>query len=84
MNAGGCTTNPLNATSGVATFVGCEITGTPTTYTLSAASTGFPTATSGNISITGTLHLVFTATPGTTNNGVVFTTQPAVKHRKFE
>ena len=75
----GCTTNPLTTTSGVATFAGCEITGTAANYTLSATSTGLTSATSGSISITGTLKLVFTTTPGTTNNGVVFTAQPVVK-----
>ena len=75
---GGCTTNPLTTTSGVATFAGCEITGTAASYTLSATSSGLTTGTSGSISITGTLHLVFT-TPGTTTNGVAFTAQPVVK-----
>ena len=75
-----CTTNPVTASSGVATFAGCEITGTAGSgFTLSAVSTGLTTATSGSFSITGTLHLVFTTTPGTTNNGVAFASQPVVK-----
>ena len=42
-----CTANPLAATNGVATFAGCKITGKAgTTYTLTAAATGFTTITS--------------------------------------
>ena len=78
---GGCTTNPLTTTSGVATFAGCEITGTVASYTLSATSSGLTTGTSGSISITGTLHLVFTTSPGNSTNGVNFTNQPVVKIR---
>ena len=75
-----CTTNPVTATSGVATFAGCEITGTAgTNFSLSATSTGLTGDTSNTFTITGTLKLVFTTTPGTTNNGVVFSAQPVVK-----
>ena len=75
-----CTTNPLTATSGVATFAGCEITGTAgTNFSLSATSTGLTGDTSNTFTISGTLKLVFTTTPGTTNNGVVFSAQPVVK-----
>ena len=73
-----CTTNPVTASSGVATFAGCEITGAAGTFTLSAVSSGLTTATSGNIPISGTLKLVFTTSPGTTNNGVAFSAQPVV------
>lgn len=42
-----CTTNPLNATSGVATFGGCKIDkGSNSNYTLTASSSGLITATS--------------------------------------
>jgi hypothetical protein len=54
-NPGGtlaCTTNPKNATGGVATFAGCEITGTLGNYTLTASATGLTSATSNNIPIT--------------------------------
>jgi hypothetical protein len=41
-----CTTNPLDATNGVATFEGCQIAGRTGTYTITAAATGFTTITS--------------------------------------
>ncbi len=49
----GCTNLTVNAVAGVATFAGCNITGTAAagTYTLNAARTGLTTATSGNVSV---------------------------------
>ena len=78
----GCTTNPLNATSGVATFAGCSLAGTAGSgYSLSAAATGLTTATSGSFSLaTGAAtQLVFTSSPGNSTNGVAFSAQPVVK-----
>ena len=54
-NPGGtlaCTTNPLAATGGVASFAGCKITGKAGTYTLTAAATGLTGATSATFTIT--------------------------------
>ena len=48
-----CTTNPVAASSGVADFAGCEITGTSGSYTLGATATSLTTATSSSFSITG-------------------------------
>jgi Tfp pilus assembly protein PilV len=82
-NPGGalaCTTNPLNANAGVASFAGCKITGKTGTYTLTAAATGFTTVTSNNVSITigGASQLAFSAQPGGGANGAAWGTQPAV------
>ena len=59
--------NSLTPTNGVATFAGCEITGKiGTTYTLTAAATGFTTITSNTFTITfgpGS-QLVFSTQPG--------------------
>lgn len=55
LTAGGgtfaCTTNPLSASSGVATFAGCKIN-EPGSYTLTAASSGLTSATSSSLSVT--------------------------------
>ena len=62
-----CTTNPVNASGGVATFT-CSINKTGTGYTLTATSTGLPSVTTNAFNITpgaGTQLLVsngFTAT----------------------
>ena len=60
-----CTTDPLNASSGVATF-SCSINKTGTGYTLTATSTGLTAATTN----------AFNITPGAPTSLVV-TTQPA-------
>jgi hypothetical protein len=66
-----CTTNPLGATAGVATFAGCQINKTGTNYTLTASSPGLPNATSGSFSITpGTAtQLVYLQQPTNTQAG---------------
>src|SRR5207249_3538431 len=46
------TTNPLAASSGVASFAGCKISKAGTGYTLTAAATGLTTATSATFNIT--------------------------------
>ena len=77
----GCTTNPLNATGGVASFGGCEITGTTgTTYTLTAAGNGFTTVTSNafSIGLGGASQLTFTTQPGGGTDGTAWGTQPKV------
>ena len=82
-NPGGtlaCTTNPLAANTGAASFAGCKITGKAGTYTLTAAATGFPTVTSSTFTITfGTAtQIAFSAQPGGGANGAAWGTQPAV------
>ena len=65
----------------MATFAGCKITGTiGTTYTLTAAASGFTTITSNAFSITigAASQLVFTTQPGGGANGTAWGTQPAV------
>jgi len=75
-----CTTNPLAATSGVASFAGCQIVGTAGSYTLSASATGLTTATSNafNITFGAANKLAFTQQPGGGANGAAWSTQPAV------
>ena len=46
-------TNPLNASSGVASFSGCSIDKSGTGYTLQATASGLTTATSSTFNITG-------------------------------
>ena len=82
-NPGGtlaCTTNPLAASGGTASFAGCKITGTLGSYNLTATAAGLTPATSSNFNITfGTAtQLVFTAPPGGGNDGVAWTNQPSV------
>ena len=71
---------PQDATGGVATFAGCEITGTLGNYTLTASATGLTSATSNNIPITAGApsKLAFTTQPGGGANAAVWTGQPAV------
>jgi hypothetical protein len=49
-----CTANPASAVAGVATFAGCQITGSTAagTYTLSAARSRLASGTSSNVVIT--------------------------------
>ena len=82
-NPGGtlaCTTNPLGATGGVASFAGCKITGKAGSYTLTAAATGLTGATSTAFTITfgPATQLVFTTQPGGGADAPTWTTQPAV------
>ncbi len=60
-----CTTNPLAAVAGVATFAGCKIDKAGTGYTLTASSTGLTPATSATFSIIvgPAAQLAFTAYP---------------------
>ena len=79
----GCTATTVAAGAGVATFAGCQITGTAAagTYTLSATRSGLTTGTSVGVSITaGTAtKLVFTTQPvGGVSEGTNFATQPKV------
>jgi hypothetical protein len=75
-----CTRNPVTASSGVASFAGCKITGKAGSYTLTASDGGLTSATSGSISITAgpATHLAFTTPPGGGASGAAWSTQPAV------
>ncbi len=84
-NPGGtlaCTTNPLAASGGTASFGGCKITGKAGVYTLTAAASGLPTVTSASFTITfgSASQLVFTTQPGGGVDGTAWTgaNQPAV------
>ena len=79
----GCTpTSPVNAVAGVATFAGCNITGTAAagTYTLSATRSGLTSGTSSNVVITAgaPTKLAITTQPSGGANGTPFGTQPVV------
>ena len=79
-NAGtiSCTSaNPLSASSGVATFVGCKDTDTAGgSVTLTASSSGLASDTSVLTVIGSPSQVVFTSAPGTTATGTTFATQP--------
>ena len=74
------TTNPLTATSGVATFAGVKIDKAGTGYTLTATSGTLTSATSSafNITVGTASKLAFTTQPGGGTGGVAFGTQPVV------
>ncbi|HWE56134.1 MAG TPA: hypothetical protein VG435_11520 [Acidimicrobiales bacterium] len=79
-----CTANPLTPAGGVATFTGCQITGTAAagTYTLRANATGVGTAnSSGTINVTAgsATAMVFTTQPIAAASGALFSTQPVIK-----
>jgi type II secretory pathway pseudopilin PulG len=77
----GCpSTTTVTALAGVASFVGCQITGKAGAYTLTATVTGLPMTTSISLTITfgSPAMLVFTAQPGGGANGSAWDTQPAV------
>jgi hypothetical protein len=63
-----CTTNPLGATNGVATFAGCSINLAGNGYTLTAASAGLTGATSAaiNVSVGPAAKLIFVQQPTNT------------------
>ena len=75
-----CTSNPLNATAGVATFSDCSINLAGNGYTLKATASGLTTATSSAITITvgPAATLGFTTQPGGGANAATWATQPAV------
>jgi hypothetical protein len=75
----GCTNNTVSAVSGVATFAGCQVTGTAGagTYTLSAARTGLSTGVSSGLTIDagGASQLAFVQQP--TNANATLAISPA-------
>jgi uncharacterized protein (TIGR03382 family) len=86
-NPGGATlsgTLTQSAVSGVATFAGISLDKVGVGYTLTAASTGLPTATSGTFRVTpaSATHIGFTVQPTSTPAGDPIT--PAVKVTAFD
>jgi hypothetical protein len=75
-----CTSDPISASSGVATFAGCQINAAGIGYTLTATSSGLTSATSGTFTIAtgGAMQLVFTTQPGGGSVGVAWAQQPVV------
>jgi Spherulation-specific family 4 len=75
-----CSSNPVTASAGVASFAGCEITGKAGNYTLKATARNLTSATTSTFAVTAgpATHLVFTTQPGGGANGSAWSTQPAV------
>jgi Spherulation-specific family 4 len=75
-----CTSNPVTASAGVASFKGCEITGKAGNYTLEATATNLTSATTSTFAVTAgpATQLAFTTQPGGGGNGSAWSTQPAV------
>jgi trimeric autotransporter adhesin len=75
-----CTTNPVAASSGVATFAGCRINTVGTGYKLHASDGSLTAADSTPIDITvgGAAQVAFTQEPSSSTGGTAFATQPAV------
>jgi hypothetical protein len=75
-----CTTNPLAAIAGVASFSGCKIDKAGTGYRLTATDGSLTSATSGtfNVTVGPAAKLAFTQQPAGATAGVAFTTQPKV------
>jgi hypothetical protein len=76
----GCTSNPVTASSGVAAFGGCKITGTAGSYALTATDGSLTPASSGPVSITAgpAAQLAVTTQPGGGASGSAWAAQPAV------
>jgi len=74
-----CTSNPTNASAGIANFAGCRIDKAGT-YTLTATASGLTAAVSTSFTIsTGPAgNLAFTTSPSGSSGGVAFSTQPVV------
>ncbi len=77
-----CTANPVTASGGVASFAGCEISGTVGSYTLSATS-GTLSGTSAAFTVTvgSPAKLVFNTQPGGAVDGVAWG-DPAGRERR--
>jgi Spherulation-specific family 4 len=75
-----CTSNPVTASAGVASFAGCKITGKSGSYTLKATDGSLTSATSSTFSLTvgAAAQLVFTTQPGGGYSGFAWSTQPKV------
>jgi hypothetical protein len=75
-----CTTNPLAASTGVASFSGCAIDKSGTGYTLTATDGSLTSATSSSftISVGPAAKLAFTQQPNGAQAATAFGTQPKV------
>ena len=75
-----CTTNPVTAVNGVATFTGCQIVGKAGSYTVTASTAGLTSATTSAFTLTfgAATQLVFTTQPNGGANGAAWTSQPVV------
>ncbi len=75
-----CTTNPLAAASGVATFAACSINKSGSGYTLTATDGTLTSATSTaiTVSVGAAAQVAFTTSPGASTTATAFTTQPVV------
>jgi hypothetical protein len=75
-----CTSNPVAASSGIATFSGCSVDKAANGYTLSATDGSLTSATSAtfNITVGAAAKLAFTQQPNGAQAGIAFGTQPKV------
>ncbi len=74
-----CSSNPLAASGGAASFTNCEGNNYGTGLTLTASSTGLASTTSASFNITGLpSKLIFTTQPAAGVSGTAFTTQPVI------
>jgi hypothetical protein len=75
-----CTANPVTASSGLATFDSCGVTGQAGTYTLSATRTGLAGASSSTfeLSVGAPAALDFTTEPADAQDGSELGTEPVV------
>jgi hypothetical protein len=75
-----CTTNPLAASAGVASFAGCKIDKAGSGYSLTATDGSLTSATSSafNVTVGPAAKLAFTQQPSSSTGGIAFTTQPKV------
>jgi hypothetical protein len=75
-----CTTNPLTASSGLATFAGCKIDKSGTGYTLTATDGSLTSAISSSVTISvgAAAKLAFTQQPNGAVAATAFVTQPKV------
>ena len=75
-----CTSNPMNAVAGLASYAGCKIDKSGTGYTLTATSGVLTAATSDpfNVTVGSANKLVFTTQPGGGTGGTALATQPVV------
>ena len=76
-----CTTNPVTATLGVATFAGCRIDKLASGYTLTASSGALTATVSAPVSIAGggATAIAFSTSPGNASAGAPFAVQPIVR-----
>ncbi|MCU1393079.1 MAG: sle [Ilumatobacteraceae bacterium] len=76
-----CTTDPLAASNGLASFAGCAVDKAGTGYTLTATASGLTSAvsTSFDVAAGGVAGASFSTNPGGGSSNVAFGVQPVVK-----